>query len=112
MPTVGRICRRPIPASELVRLLSPLLESTLLVFASISNHPVFRERLDLYLRDLRGRKPLLTGHQILALGVPAGAEVARWKEAAFDAQLDGEFDDLESGQRWLSEKLTLDPRPV
>ena len=105
MPTVGRICRRPITSSELVRLLAPLLESTLLVFASISNHPIFQQRLELYMEDLRWQKPLLTGHEILACGVPSGAEVARWKEAAFEAQLDGEFDDLEGGRRWLTQQL-------
>ena len=64
------------------------------------------------MEDLRWQKPLLTGHEILACGVPSGAEVARWKEAAFEAQLDGEFDDLEGGRRWLTQALTLDPRPA
>lgn len=111
-PTVGRICRRPIKNSELVRLLAPLLESTLMVFASISTHAVFEQRLELYLETLRWQKPLLTGHDVLACGVPVGAEVARWKEAAFDAQLDGVFEDVEGGRRWLAAQLTLDPSPA
>lgn len=105
MPTVGRICRRPIKSSELVRLLSPLLESTLLVFASISTHTTFEQRLELYFDKLRWQKPLLNGHEVLSCGVTAGADVARWKDAAFDAQLDGEFETVEEGRSWLTEQL-------
>jgi tRNA nucleotidyltransferase (CCA-adding enzyme) len=46
--------------------------------------------------------PILKGRHLLELGFNAGPEMGRLLRAAYEAQLSGEFDDLESAMEWLS----------
>jgi len=46
-------------------------------------------------------KPLLMGRHLIELGVSPGPELGEILQAAFDAQLDGRFDTLESARGWV-----------
>lgn len=48
--------------------------------------------------------PLLSGHDLLKLGLQ-GSEIGHWKKAAYDAQLNKNFDNLQSGLNWLKAQL-------
>ena len=50
-------------------------------------------------------KPLLLGRHLLALGLPPGPQIGRLLEAAFEAQLDGQFEDVPGGLAWLRHHL-------
>lgn len=65
---------------------------------------------ELRLQDAAPR-PVLLGRHLIALGLEPGAGFGPILAAAFDAQLDGEFEDLGGGFRWLAEKsgLEIDP---
>ena len=52
-------------------------------------------------------RPLLLGRHLLPLGVPPGPEMGRWLAAAYDAQLDGAFEDLEGALTWMRLRLSV-----
>jgi hypothetical protein len=58
-----------------------------------------------YLNELRHKKPLLNGQQILDAGVPRGPQVAAWKARAFDHQVDEGWTEPEQAVRWLHGEL-------
>ena len=105
MATVGKLCRRPMTPAEIARTLDPLNHYHLVVFSTLSPHPQFQQRVEMFISALRGTVPLLTGHDILEAGVSRGPGVHQWKEAALDAQRDGLFSDREGGLAWLKEAL-------
>lgn len=51
--------------------------------------------------------PLLQGRDLLKLNVPAGKPMGNLLKAAYEAQLDGEFEDLEGAVRWAIDKLAV-----
>lgn len=104
-PAIGRMCRREMRPSDISRLLEPLTPVALIIFATLSPHVTFQQRVELYLNGLRKQKPLLDGHDLMQAGVPAGPAVSAWKKDAFDAQLNSEFSDREGGWRWLQARL-------
>lgn len=55
--------------------------------------PAARSTLDWYLEHARGLRPALRGDELVELGVPRGAEVARALSALRAARLDGQIDD-------------------
>ncbi len=54
-------------------------------------------------------EPFVTGKDIMALGVPHGPKVGRWKKIAYDAQLEKGFEDRDAALEWL--KRMLPPNP-
>ncbi len=50
-------------------------------------------------------RPLATGKMLMELGMQPGPEMGRLLKEAFEAQLDGEFDDESDAYGWLSHKL-------
>lgn len=50
-------------------------------------------------------RPILMGRHLLELGVAPGPDMGRLLGAAFDAQLDGEFDDLDGALAWARERV-------
>ena len=46
-------------------------------------------------------KPILLGRHLLELGRPPGVEMGKILKAAFEAQLEGEFEDLPGALEWL-----------
>ncbi|MBL9137113.1 MAG: HD domain-containing protein [Verrucomicrobiales bacterium] len=55
-------------------------------------------------------KPILLGRHLLDLGFAPGRQVGHWTAAAFDAQLDGCFHDLEGARRWLFDQVGFPAR--
>jgi len=51
-------------------------------------------------------EPWITGHDILAMGVPNGPLVGRWKKLAYDAQLEKQVADREAALTWLKKQIT------
>ncbi len=47
-------------------------------------------------------RPILLGRHLLAIGLEPGPAVGRWTSAAFEAQLDGQFQDLRGAYSWLA----------
>jgi tRNA nucleotidyltransferase (CCA-adding enzyme) len=48
-------------------------------------------------------KPILLGRHLLELGLPPGREIGRWVRAAYEAQLEGKFQDLAGALQWIDE---------
>lgn len=53
-------------------------------------------------------KPWITGRDLLALGVPHGREIGRWKKIAYDAQLDNAVAGREAALAWLKKTIPAD----
>ena len=56
-------------------------------------------------------RPILLGRHLVALGLAPGRDVGRWAAAAFEAQLDGRFHDLDGAYAWLAEHGSA-PEPL
>jgi tRNA nucleotidyltransferase (CCA-adding enzyme) len=50
-------------------------------------------------------KPMMQGRHLIELGHQPGPEMGRILKDAFEAQLDGEFGDLDGGIEWLKERI-------
>jgi tRNA nucleotidyltransferase (CCA-adding enzyme) len=59
---------------------------------------------ELRLRDA-APKPLLQGRHLIARGLPPGKHFGALLEAAFEAQLDGDFADLDGALKWLESRI-------
>jgi tRNA nucleotidyltransferase (CCA-adding enzyme) len=111
MPQVlWRLSRDGVSPSQLYQLLEPLAADELtLLWALTADTELDRERIQRrmlrYLNELRHKKPLLNGQQILDAGVPRGPQVAAWKARAFDHQLDEGWTEPEQAVRWLHGEL-------
>jgi poly(A) polymerase len=55
-------------------------------------------------------KPWVVGHDIMALGIPAGRAVGQWKRRVYDAQLEGLVTGREEALAWLRRELGADVR--
>jgi tRNA nucleotidyltransferase (CCA-adding enzyme) len=55
-------------------------------------------------------KPILLGRHLRARGIPPGPAYKPILDAAFEAQLDGVFSDLDAAQQWLNQHLQIQPR--
>ena len=51
-------------------------------------------------------EPLLRGRDLIDAGIPPGPHLGKLLQAAYDAQLDGEFTDKESALAWLKKSQT------
>lgn len=49
--------------------------------------------------------PWVSGHDVMALGVPEGPRVGYWRKKAYDAQLEGLAGDREGLLAWLRERM-------
>lgn len=56
--------------------------------------------------------PLLGGRDLIALGLQPGPLFRALLDEALDAQLEGEFVDLEGARRWLSARVEREGRPT
>lgn len=57
--------------------------------ALATDEPLVRQRLDLYLTELRHVRPILNGDDLIALGVPQGPLVGKLLEKLLTARLEG-----------------------
>jgi poly(A) polymerase len=67
------------------------------------------EHLTAFRNQLRSEpvlpEPWVSGHDIMALGVPEGREVGVWRKKAYDAQLENAFPDREHLLAWLGDEI-------
>lgn len=65
--------------------------------------------LEKFLNDLQNEPvlpaPWITGHDILSLGIPEGREVGSWHKKAYEAQLEGRFENRDVLLAWLKTEL-------
>lgn len=78
--------------------------------AVASDSPVIRNRLWLYLADLRFISPLLNGDDLHRLGVKPGREVGRVLRTLLEARLDQKVATREEEETMVRESLCLPPR--
>ncbi|MBI4234456.1 MAG: CCA tRNA nucleotidyltransferase [Chloroflexi bacterium] len=78
-----------LAASTIVRHLRAMEPEAVLAWAAVAPAPLARQRLLHYLEDLRHVRSRLSGHDLLALGVPHGPLVGQLLEELQTASLDG-----------------------
>lgn len=89
--------------SELHRLLAPLSPDELVYLLSLATGTRHApERIRLFVERLRPVEPLVQGRHLQAWGYPPGPAYKGILEAAFTAQLDGEFATLEEAREWIA----------
>ena len=71
----------------------------------LSNHTFLRAFADKLRDEPVLPAPLVSGHDILALGITPGPAVGRWRQAAYEAQLESVFADRAAGLAWLRARL-------
>jgi poly(A) polymerase len=76
----------------------------------MDNYYFLKEKLKEYAQEELKPKPLLNGHDVLALGVKPGPEVKVLLEEAYILQLEGQISDSEKAQTWLKKKLGIAPQ--
>jgi poly(A) polymerase len=54
-------------------------------------------------------KPWITGHDLLARGLPSGPELGRWHKRAYELQLEGRYASREELLAWLEAELRAAP---
>jgi tRNA nucleotidyltransferase/poly(A) polymerase len=66
--------------------------------------------LEKFMNDLRNEpilpSPWITGHDIISLGIPEGRQVGFWHKKAYEAQLEGRFENRDGLLAWLNSELT------
>lgn len=92
---------------------------------TLVGHPVFEDELELHRLDCEASHGMLdnleflenfrmalqsepalpprwiTGHDLLAMGIPSGPKVGEWLKTAYEKQLEGQFADRETLLAWL-----------
>lgn len=76
--------------SRIYRGLHQYSQTAILANLIISDSPLIRQRIELYLNQLRHVKTALTGEDLMALGVASGPRIKEVLEALREARLDGE----------------------
>lgn len=103
---VRRLTRTLEQSGESLRMLARLVE------ADASGRPPLPRQMPPSMQDMltlaenhqvseQGPRPLLLGRHLIAIGVTPGPTMGRLLKDAYDAQLDGEFETVESGLLWL-----------
>jgi poly(A) polymerase len=71
------------------------------------------EFLRVFRDQLAAEKPLpppwITGRDIMACGVPEGPEVGRWRQRAYELQLEGHWPDRHAALEWLHREIRQTP---
>jgi poly(A) polymerase len=60
---------------------------------------------DAYEQDAALPEPWITGQQLLDMGLAPGPEIGRWKEQAYEEQLEGRFDNPAALKAWIQERI-------
>ena len=84
-----RLGEEKVRSSQVYGMLRRLDVTSIEGCAIATDEPLVKERLELYLAELRHVKPLLNGNDLIALGVPEGPQVGRLLEELLTARLEG-----------------------
>lgn len=107
---IRRLARRLDAAGNTMSLLGAVVEADYSGRPPLpGGHPVAMTRCleEAAEMDILGRAPvpILLGRHLLELGLPAGPPIGRVLRAAMEAQLDGDFADLDRALLWAREYL-------
>lgn len=69
--------------------------------ADLANYRYLLAEREKYAAEPVLPKPLVSGHDLIALGVTGGLDIGRWKQACFDRQLNGEASTREELLEWV-----------
>ena len=78
---------------------------TLEACALLTNSDLLRTAIRLYLDRLRHVRPMLTGADLIALGVPEGPVIGELLDQLRDARLDGTLTTRQDEQNWVHDQL-------
>lgn len=92
--------------SEIFLFLRDYEDVTLLLWAAATKRWRLRRRILLYLTRLEKVVPMLTGRDLLELGIPRGPLIGRVLESLRLARLDGEVETREEEEGWVKMKST------
>ena len=91
--------------SELYAILHPLDPTAIRGCAMATDDPLVAERLGLYLTELRQKQTLLSGDDVIALGVPQGPMVGELLDRVLAARLDGLVTSREEEEQLVVSRL-------
>ena len=92
--------------SQIHRLLRELAPEALLAGSLTVTLPLIQERLQRFLTEWRWAKPLLTGHDLMRLGIPEGPSLGEVLEDLKRARLDGEVSSREEEEALVQRHIT------
>ena len=111
-----QVRRSRIKRSALAELLSPFPVPTLLAFAALTDDASIRECIVDYLTNARSERPILTGDELLELGLLEGRDVGEFLRYLRDARLDGKMstreDEMEAVRGLMRKRLILIEREL
>ena len=102
--SAGDLTPDDTPASRIRGALGGFHAGSVEAYALLSEDTAFREVARLYLDRLRHIRPVLTGDDLIALGVPEGPEIGRLLDELRDARLDGVVSTREDEVRWVRDR--------
>jgi len=96
--------------SQTVKILWNLDIAVVKGWALATDDPLVRETLELYTSELRHVRPVLSGSDIMALGVPEGPAVGELLERLLAARLDGLLSTRRDEENMVARSLRSDAR--
>jgi tRNA nucleotidyltransferase (CCA-adding enzyme) len=95
--------------SSIYHLLKGHSEDAIKATTVATDSPLIRERLGLYLSELRHLKPILNGNDLRAMGVPPGKKMGEVLDTLLDARLNGEVETEEEERELVRRLLSNEP---
>jgi len=102
---VEKLEKPDIARSVIFDLLKGLHVSAIEGFVLTSGDGLIRDRLELYLMELRHLRPLLNGDDLMALGVPQGEVIGKLLGEILNARLDGSLSSRRDEKNYVLEAL-------
>ena len=93
-----------LPRSELAQLLEGFGVEALQAVSRLTGSPMVAQSLEVYLNELRSAGPAVSGHDLLAMGVPEGPAVGKVLRELRDAKLNGQVS-TEAEERRLAQEI-------
>jgi len=78
----------------------------------LSNYKFLQAQRDQLAAEPALPEPWVSGHDIMALGIPEGPLVGSWHRRAYDAQLEGRFAEREELLAWLKDAVRNEAHPA
>lgn len=105
--TLGMLIRRKgLKASEIYLMLHEFSIEHLLYMLAVARHEHVRQYISQYILELQGRRPIITGEDLKALGIPTGpvykAILTRLLAARLDGEVSSKEEELELVRREFS----------
>ena len=108
----GALSEPSLAPAALARLLDVFCAEALWAVPRLIDSPAAAQRLDSYLAELRCTVPVLSGSDLLAMGVPQGPLVGRLLQELRDAKLDGRASTERQERRLVQAALIREGSPT